>query len=65
MQAWSLNEQSQLAVQYKHVSHSFIRAKQSTAVDGVGEWQRTGSDQGHGFRSGLEELHHLTGGEWE
>ena len=65
MQAWSLNEQSQLAVQYKCVSHSSIRAKQSTAVDGVGEWQRTESDQGQGFRSGLEELHHLTGGEWE
>lgn len=65
MQAWSLNEQSQLAVQYKHVSYSSIRAKQSTAVDGLGGWQGTGSDQRQGFRSGLEGLHHLTGGEWE
>lgn len=36
MQAWSLEERSQRGVQYKGVSHSSIKAKQSTDVEGVG-----------------------------
>lgn len=42
MQAWSLDERSQLGVQFKGVSHSSIRAKQSTVVDEVVGEQGTG-----------------------